>query len=42
MFMNQSTEKLNKIAFELLDTNSDGFISEVDLFVNLTLGKQLL
>ena len=42
MFINQSNEKLNKIAFELLDTNADGYISEVDLFVTLTMGKIFL
>lgn len=40
LFMNQPVDKLNQIAFELLDSNCDGYISEVDLFISLTLGNQ--
>jgi Ca2+-binding EF-hand superfamily protein len=40
-FINQTEDKLNRIAFELLDYNSDGEISEVDLFVGLTLQDQV-
>lgn len=41
-FINQGADNLNRIAFELLDYNSDGEISEVDLFVGLTLQDQVI
>lgn len=36
-FINQSVKELNRVGFELLDSNKDGLISEIDLFVALTL-----
>ena len=39
VLVNQPVDKLNSIAFEMLDYNSDGFISEIDLFVLFSLGN---
>jgi Ca2+-binding EF-hand superfamily protein len=35
LFLFQQNEKLMKIAFESLDYNNDGYISEIDLFLTM-------
>ena len=41
-FVNQSVKELNRVGFELLDSNKDGLISEIDLFVALTLQNKVI